>query len=131
MQGKGQDEKLSPKDPEDKRAGGEDQAGTEAREREESSDDQFENKAEEILEAERGVAHTWTDDSEACVTDQEEVRSEVKKGEQRSAPERSVEGQIEEEEPGLDEADGEKLAGDEAPSEENETGEDKIGENGT
>lgn len=77
------------------------------------------------------MAHTWTDDSEACVTDQEEVKSEVKKGEQRSAPERSIEGQIEEEGSGLDEADGEKLAGEEAQSEENETGEDGKGENGT
>jgi hypothetical protein len=80
------------------------------KEGDESSDDQFENTAEEILEAERGVTHTWTDESEACVTDQEEGRSQVKRGQQRSAEEKAKEeeGAVKEEEVTRDEADGER-----------------------
>ncbi|XP_062595844.1 ralA-binding protein 1-A-like [Saccostrea cucullata] len=85
---------------------GVDPAGVSVNQEDESSDDQFENTAEKILEAERGVAHNWTDESEAGVTDQEEGRSQVK-GQQRS-----IEGQEEEsgqrEGQTLDEADGEK-----------------------
>lgn len=92
-----------------------------------SSDDQFENTAEEILEAERGVAHTWTDDSEACVTDQEETRSEVKKAHQvkevREKIEESGMEEVEEMEAGEDEADGEPRHGDQSQNEEFENGE--------
>lgn len=89
-----------------------------------SSDDQFENTAEEILEAERGVAHTWTDDSEACVTDQEETRSEVKKVHQvKEVREKIEESGMEEVEAGEDEADGEPRHGDQSQNEEFENGE--------
>lgn len=89
-----------------------------------SSDDQFENTAEEILEAERGVAHTWTDDSEACVTDQEETRSEVKKVHQvKDFREKIEESGMEEVEAGEDEADGEPRHGDQSQNEEFENGE--------
>ncbi|XP_061191095.1 ralA-binding protein 1-like [Saccostrea echinata] len=85
---------------------GVDTAGVSVNEQDESSDDQFENTAEKILEAERGVAHNWTDESEACVTDQEEGRSQVK-GQQRST-EGQEEETVQEERQTLDEVDGEK-----------------------
>ncbi|XP_048748705.1 ralA-binding protein 1-like isoform X2 [Ostrea edulis] len=83
------------------------------KEQDESSDDQFENTAEEILEAERGVTHTWTDESETCVTDQEEGRSQVKRGQQRSGDEGSKEDDdeaaVKKDEQTPDETDGEHI----------------------
>lgn len=98
-----------------------DQAAAGITEAGDSSDDQFENTAEEILEAERGVTHTWTDDSEACVTDQEEIRSEVKKGHQvpvKEVGEKIEESGEEEVEASIDEADGEPSHGDQSQREE-------------
>lgn len=100
-------------------SGVQDQTAAGVKEEGDSSDDQFENTAEEILEAERGVSHTWTDDSEACVTDQEENRSEVKKAHQvMEAGEKIEESGMEEVEAGKDEADGEPSHGDQSQNQE-------------
>lgn len=105
-------------------SGVQDQTAACVKEGGDSSDDQFENTAEKILEAERGVAHTWTDDSEACVTDQEENRSEVKKAHQvKDAGEKIEESGMEEVEAGKDEADGEPSHGDQSQNQEFENGE--------
>lgn len=104
-------------------SGVQDKTAAGVKEEGDSSDDQFENTAEEILEAERGVAHTWTDDSEACVTDQEENRSEVKKAHQvKEVREKIEESGMEEVEAGEDEADGEPRHGDQSQNEEFENG---------
>lgn len=100
-------------------SGVQDKTSAGVKEEGDSSDDQFENTAEEILEAERGVAHTWTDDSEACVTDQEETRSEVKKVHQvKEVREKIEESGMEEVEAGEDEVDGEPRHGDQSQNEE-------------